>query len=136
MKTLDQIVNYIKNVKERKKLKVSQGFYNDFKDIIDGVILKNNKTGTWEQQEGGGWVLFVKNPAFNNSDRVKRWQQKNKSHLKAYKAAYWQAYKKKKKQEQGAEYECDYEGLTRNPLYILDNPDDENVVACRLDFKK
>jgi hypothetical protein len=106
MKTLDQIVNYIKNVKERKKLKVSQSFYNDFKDVIDGVILKNQKTGTWEQQEeDGSWVLFVKNPAYSETDRVKKWQQKNKSHLKAYKAAYWQAYKKKKKQEQtqGAE---------------------------------
>ena len=101
MKTLDQIINYIKNVKDRKKLKVSQGFYNDFKDIIDGVILKNQKTGTWEQQEGGNWVLFVKNPAFTNSDRVKKWQIKNKTYVKAYKAAYWQAYKKKKKQEQG-----------------------------------
>jgi len=104
MKTLDQIVNYIKNVKERKKLKVSQAFYNDFKEVIDGVILKNQKTGTWEQA-GGSWVLFVKNPAFTNSDRVKKWQQKNKSYVKAYKAAYWQAYKKKKKHEQtqGAE---------------------------------
>jgi len=101
MKTLDQIVNYIKNVKERKKLKVSQAFYNDFKEVIDGVILKNQKTGTWEQQEeDGSWVLFVKNPAFKNSDRVKKWQQKNKSYVKAYKASYWQDYKKKKKQEQ------------------------------------
>jgi hypothetical protein len=63
-------------------------------------------------------------------------EEKERQELLKKKKEEEQKQKNKQEQEQGAEYECDYEGLIRNPDFILDNPDDENVVACVLKRKE